>query len=392
VHNNPGKTFEPKQAVNGARFDVIVVGVGTMGAATCHHLAARGVRVLGLEQYGSPHHLGSHGGRTRALRYGYAEHPDYVTLVQRAAEQWRSVERAAGRTLFSKTGALIVAEPGRPMFDDTLHSLELHQIPHEVLGPDDLEARFPQFHLPPEKQGVLDFQAGFLRPERCIEALIELALRKGATIQTYEPVVDWQSDGSGVKVTTSRGTYAADRLIFAAGAGTDALVRDLGVDLVVSRQVQAWFRPTQAEMFQPGVFPIWVVEPKGDRYIYGFPIADDDFAVKVADDSRLHHTTLETVSRTPTVADAEYLRREFSRILPEAAGTLLTMQVCLYTNTPDLNFILDFHPAHGNVVLGCGFSGHGFKFAPVVGEVLSDLALQGRTTLPVDFLRLSRFE
>jgi len=378
--------------VNTDRYDVIVVGVGSMGAAACYHLASRGARVLGLEQYGSPHLMGSHGGRSRALRYGYAEHPDYVALVQRAAGLWRRVEQEADRTLFTKTGALIISEPGTPMFDDTLHSLVLHQVPHEVLGSDELAARYPQFHVTPREQGILDTQAGFLRPERCIEAFIELASRKGAVIQMYEPVVDWRSEDHGVTVTTSLGSYAADRVVFAAGARTDALVRDLGVDLAVSRQVQAWFRPKRAEIFRPGVFPIWTVESKDDRYIYGFPIADDEFTVKVADHSRVDPTTVETVSRTPTAADGNSLRHELSRVLPEAAGTLHSMQICLYANSPDENFILDVHPAHENVILGCGFSGHGFKFSPVVGEVLADLALQGRTALPVDFLRLSRFE
>lgn len=372
-------------------YDVIVVGVGTMGSAACDALARRGARVLGLEQFGITHSMGSHGGRTRMIRSAYREHPDYVALVRRAAGLWRDLEQASGRTLFTNTGLLFIGSPEDELLKDSLQCVQQHGIRHEVLAHAELNRRFPQFRLAPEKCGFIDFEAGFLRPEKCIESFADRAFRHGAEIHTYEPVVAWEADGHGGEVRTSRGRYAAERLVFTPGPWADRLLTDLGVKLTLTRQVQAWFRPLRPELFRLDRFLPWTVQVDPERNIYGFPMVDDEIGVKVAEHSRICRTTLEEVSRVPSADDEASLRRELSQLLPDAAGPALSLQVCLYTNTPDHQFILDIHPRWPRVVLACGFSGHGFKFAPVIGEALSDLALNGRTDLPIQFLGLHRF-
>ncbi|MBI2190758.1 MAG: N-methyl-L-tryptophan oxidase [Planctomycetes bacterium] len=371
--------------------DVIVVGVGTMGSAACDALARRGVSVLGLEQFGIPHSMGSHSGRTRMIRSAYREHPDYVVLVRRAADLWRDLERASGRTLLTPSGLIFIGSPKDQLLEESLQCVQQHGVRHEILSPADLRRRFPQFRLPTDRGAFIDLEAGFLRPEKCIESFTDRAFRHGGEIHTYEPVVAWKADGNGVEVQTSRGRYPAGRLVFTPGPWADRLLTDLGVKLTLTRQVQAWFRPLRPEMFGLDRFLPWTVQVDAERNIYGFPMVDDEIGVKVAEHSRVHRTTLEEVSRVPSAEDEALLRRELGQLLPDAAGPALSLQVCLYTNTPDHQFIIDLHPRWPAVVLACGFSGHGFKFAPVVGEALADLALEGRTGLPIQFLGLHRF-
>ena len=346
---------------------------------------------LGLERFGITHAYGSHAGESRVIRLAYREGPSYVNLVKRAAARWRALEAEVGSDLFSATGVLLLSEIGEDVLDRSTRVADQCGVRCEKLSHEDLRQRFPQFTLPPAKQGLWDIDAGFLRPERCIESLVEVAQREGADVHAYESVSSWKPDGGSYRVATPEAVYHADRLVFTAGAWTDRLVRDLGVTLTLSRKVQAWFRPIRPERFTPDVFPVWFIQIEQGQNLYGFPLVDGGFGVKVAEHNHLDETTLDVVSRDPTLNDRTILRQELRKLLPDAAGPILGMRVCLYTNSPDGDFIVDRHSQHDGVVLGCGFSDHGFKFASAVGEVLAKLALDEDSGLDVGFLGLGRF-
>ena len=374
-----------------AGFDVIVVGIGAMGSAACRHLAGRGARVLGLERFDIPHALGSSHGFSRMIRLAYYEHPDYVPLLRRAYDLWRQLEADSGQNLLFETGGVYMGPPDGHVVRGAVGAAELHGLDHERLSRDTLARRFPQFALPEHFVGVWEPRAGFLVPEKVIAAQAEAALRAGADLRGREEVVRWEAGTSGVAVWTNKGEYRADRLVFCGGPWTTKLVRDLGVELVVTRQVLGWVWPRRPELFPLGTFPVWGIENADGSLAYGFPMTSDNPGLKVARHGRGPATDPDQVRREATPADEAEVRGILSRNLPDGDGPLLSVRTCLYTNSPDGHFVIDFHPAHDRVVLACGFSGHGFKFASVIGQVLADLALDGASGLPVGFLGLRRF-
>jgi len=374
----------------GSGYDVIVVGVGAMGSSTCLHLARRGARVLGLEQFDIPHALGSSHGFSRMIRMAYYEHPDYVPLLRRAYELWHELESDSGQKLLYETGGVYMGPPTGQVVSGAIRAAKEHGLAHEALSHDDIAKRFPQFHIPGVFTGVWEPRAGFLLPEKVIAAQAELALRAGADFRGREPVVAWKATSSGVSVHTDKNEYHADRLVFCGGPWTGKLVRDLGVELVVTRQVLGWLWPRRPELFSFGTFSVWGIEADDGSLSYGFPMMPENPGLKVARHGRGQPTDPDTVKRDATPQDEAEVRQIVERNLPDGAGPLLSLRTCLYTNSPDGHFILDAHPAHPNVLLACGFSGHGFKFASVIGEVMADLATRGATELPVGFLGLSR--
>ena len=375
-------------------FDVIVVGVGAMGSAACYQLAARGASVLGLEQFGIPNTLGSSHGESRMLRLCYFEHPDYVPLLQRACELWVRLEHDSARKLLHTTGGIYMGRPDSEFISGTLRSAVQHRLAHESLDHAQLAHRFGQFNLPKDYVGVYEPGAGLLLPERVISAHAELAMRQGAVLHGQEPVRDWQAGDDGVVVHTDRATYHADHLVVSGGAWSSRLLGDLGVELVVTRQVVGWVWPKRPELFELGALPIWAIDnPRRGQpgLLYGFPMLPETPGLKIAHHFPGEPTTPDTIDRQALPGDEDDFRPALGRFIPHADGPLLSMHVCMYTNTPDSHFIIDRHPAHDRVTLACGFSGHGFKFASVIGEALADLALTGRTDLPIEFLGLSRF-
>jgi sarcosine oxidase len=371
-----------------ARFDAIVVGVGGMGSAALYHLARRGRRVLGLERFDIPHEMGSSHGVTRIIRLAYYEDAAYVPLLRRAYELWRALERDANEKLLYITGS-VDAGPG--VFEGSLQSCERHDLPHEILDGRELTRRCPAYRLERETMAVLQPDGGFLLPERCIVAHVQLAHALGAVIHARERVLDWEPTSDGVRVRTERGEYEAERLVIASGAWTARLAR-LPADLVVpERQVLAWLQPLRTEFFTPERFPVFNAVVDEGRY-YGFPI----FAVPGFKFGRYHHlgerVDPDEMHREPNRADEETLRPFAERYFPDGAGPTIALKVCLFENSPDEHFILDVHPACERVVLAAGFSGHGYKFRSVVGEIMADLALGGTTAHDIGFLRLARFE
>ncbi len=374
-------------------FPLVVVGLGAMGSSACWHLARRGVRVLGLERFGIPHANGSSHGFSRMIRMAYYEHPDYVPLLRRAYALWAELEAVSGRRLLYETGGLYLGPPGGGLVAGSLASARRHGIAHELLGPGEIARRFPAFQAPDDWAALFEERAGLLLPERAIAAQAEAALRAGAELHGDEPLLEWRCDGGGLTLTTSRGRYLADRIIFCGGAWTDRLVERLGPRLTVTRQVMGWVWPRRPEMFALGRFPVWATDNPDGSIHYGFPMRPGDEApgLKLAWHGPGPETDPDRVRREPLPGDEESFRAPLTRFLPEGAGPTLAMRTCLYTNSPDHHFIIDRHPTDPRITLACGFSGHGFKFASVVGEILADLATTGTTPLPAQFLGLSRF-
>lgn len=373
------------------RYDVIVIGIGAMGSAACRHLAGRGARVLGLEQYGVPHNRGSSHGESRIIRLCYYEHPDYVPLLYRTYEGWERLEAESGEKLMNITGGLYMGEEDGEFIRGTLRSAREHDLPHEAMSRADVVRRFPQFRPPDSYMGVWEPRAGYVRPEAAISALTRRALECGAEVHGHEPVLDWRTDDGGVSVRTARATYRADQLIVTAGAWAGTLLGEIGIELEVTRQVLAWVWPASPQQFAADAFPIWGLDDPDGFFYYGFPLQPERVGLKVARHHQGTATTAETVDRNVTADDEREIRSALQQYVPGADGPVLAMSVCMYTNSPDGHFIIDRHPHEPRVLLAAGFTGHGFKFAPVVGEILADLALDGSTKLPADFLKLARF-
>ena len=373
------------------RYDVIVIGLGAMGSAACYHLAGRGARVLGLEKFDIPHGNGSSHGFTRMIRMAYREHPDYVPLVKSAFSLWRELEAESGQKLMQVTGGLYMGPIDGIYVGGALASAKKHTLPFELLDRSTIGRRYPQFEVPDNFVGMLEKNAGFIRPEKAVATHAGLALRRGAELHGQEPVIGWSADESGVEVVTERGSYRADQAIFCGGAWTDRLVRDLGIPLRVSRQVLGWVWPKKPEAFEFGRIPVWAIDNLDGSNHYGFPMTADSPGLKVAHNAAGPTTDPDIVGRSPMPGDEETFRGMLQKRIPDADGPLLSLRICLYTNTPDRYFIVDRHPHHSRVVLACGFSGHGFKFATVIGQILADLTTKGKTEHSIDFLGLSRF-
>jgi sarcosine oxidase len=371
-------------------YDVIIAGLGAMGSASAYHLTAAGSRVLGLDRFHPPHEFGSSHGLTRIIREAYFEHPSYVPLVQRAYWLWADLEKKSQRHLFVQTGGVMIGPSEGALVSGARRSAEEHRLRYELLSSTELHRRFPVFQPAAEMVGVWEPRAGVLFPELAIQTHLELAAKQGASLRFNEPVLKWEPDGQGVRVHTPTGTYTADRLMLAAGAWIQSLVQELKLPLSVERQVLYWFEPrSQAAAFQAPTCPIHIWEYAPRHFFYGFPELGD--GVKVA----LHHqgepTQPETVRREVSAQETESMRALLRRFLPAAEGRLRATEVCLYTNTPDEHFILDWHPRHPPVLLASPCSGHGFKFSSVIGE-LAALLLRGQPpSFDLSLFKISRF-
>ena len=377
-----------------AVFDVIVIGLGGMGRAAAYQLAARGQRVLGLERFGPAHTLGSSHGGSRIIRQAYFEDPAYVPLVLHAYELWQRLERETGRSLLRITGGLMLGHAGSEVVAGSLRSAREYGLLHETLDANEIRRRFPQFEVGAETVGLYETMAGIVYPEASVRAHLDRAAELGAVLRFEAPVTGWQAadTGDGVRVTTEAGTYQAARLIIAPGAWAPDLLGGLGLPLQVERQVQYWFDPRGGtEQFGPDRFPIFIWENADGVASYGFPAIDGPRGgVKVA----LHHNgapcTPESVDRTVHDDEVAAMRRYLADRIPALSGTLLKSATCMYTNTPHLNFVIGPHPRHPQVAIAAGFSGHGYKFAGVVGEILADLAIIGATRHPIQLFAPGR--
>ncbi len=373
------------------RYDAIVIGLGGMGSASAFHLARRGVRVLGLEQFQPLHQQGSSHGLTRIIRLAYHEHPSYVPLLRRSYELWHELEADAARELLIITGSLEGGPEDGPMFRGALQAAEEHDLEHEVLDLGELTRRYPVYeNLDPSTRVVWQPDGGFLLAEETMQAHFDGARAAGAELRFGEPVRAWEATDGAVRVETDSGTYEADRLVICAGAWARRMVPDLERLAVPERQVLAWLTPKRPEAFTVDRFPVFILDVTGGSY-YGFPV-HDGHGLKIG----WYHHFREPIDpddpdRSTRPDDEAALRSFVERHLPDAAGPTEMLRACLFTNSPDEHFIIDRLRGMPQVSIAAGFSGHGYKFCSVVGEIMADLALEGSTRHDIGLFRLDRF-
>ncbi|WP_298934375.1 N-methyl-L-tryptophan oxidase [uncultured Ramlibacter sp.] len=389
-------------------YDAIVVGLGAVGAATLYQAARRGARVLGIDQYQPPHDLGSSHGLTRITRLAVGEGDAYVPLVHRSHQIWRELESATGLDIMTTTAGLILgprdavaAHHGKPDFvRRTIACAQRHGIAHEVLDAAGIARRYPQFRLRGDELGYWEPQAGFVRPEAAIEAQLRLAGVLGAQLRTGERVLDLEPHAGGWQVRTDRATHVAAQLVLAAGPWIGQLLRDsLGhawsASFSVHRQVMHWFDAgAGTPAFAPGKFPvfIWKFGDAQEDYMYGFPaVGPGPLALKVATEQYSLSTTPATLERE--VSQVEGLAMHGSRVqgrfdIPRAPP--LQSRACMYTVTPDSNFVLDELPQWPGVHLASACSGHGFKHSAAVGEALAERVLGRTPTVDLSAFRHAR--
>jgi len=370
------------------RYDVVVVGVGGMGSAALYHLARRGKRVLGLERFDIPHELGSSHGITRIIRLAYFEDPSYVPLLRRAYELWRELEREANEQLLYVTG---IVEAGERIYEGALRSCLEHDLRHEELDGAEVSRRFPAYRLPEDLAVLFQPDGGFVLPERCIIAYVQGALARGATVHARERVLAWEETRDGVRIETERRAVEADQLILTAGAWSQDVARLPPGLVVAQRQVLAWLQPRQPDLFAPERFPVFNLEFEQGHF-YGFPV----FGIPGVKLGRYYHLEEkgdpDALPRDVTSRDETMIRWFAERYLPQGAGPTMALKTCLFELSPDEHFLIDRHPESDRAIVGAGFSGHGFKFCSVVGEILADLALEGGTQHDIGLFRLDRFD
>jgi sarcosine oxidase len=373
-------------------FEAIVVGLGAHGSATAAELGRRGLSVLGLERFGRGAEMGSSGGRSRMMRLANYEDPALSPLASAAWDSWRDLEAETGSEILSITGGLYAGPADSRLVGGSIRSAEAHGVEHEILDADEIHRRWPVFELAQESVGVLDTRAGTLRADRAIEAQLRVAERHGAILEFERRVVDWRpAPGGGFEVETADGRIeGAAHLLLTAGSWLGSLVPDLGLPLQVERESVCWFEPTVDPVaIGADRMPMWIVAWEGQAY-YGFR-HDPDLGLKISIHHWGVHVDPETVDRVVGPADEERVRRFVRQYMPAADGPLVNTKVCLYTNTPDEAFVIDRHSAADGVAFASACSGQGFKYAPVVGRMLADLAVSGSTTWPIGPFRADRF-
>jgi len=378
--------------MNTRHYKAIVVGLGAMGCATLYHLARRGWRVLGLEQFTAGHDRGSSHGDTRIIRETYFEHPLYVPLVRRAHELWLELEKESGESLMTITGGLMIGPTDGSIVSGSLRSAAEHNLPHALLSAEEVRERFPPFRLAKGLVAVLDPRAGFLDPQACTRAHLKLAQDAGAAVRFNDPLLDWNISAETVRVTTASEAYTADRLVLAAGPWNSRLVPDLELPLTIERQAVFWLDPgTDATVYDVEQFPIYAYEYVAGNICYGFPRLPRGVKASVmhAGETVRHP---DKVNRTVGEFEVNPLRAALRPILPELAESpVRASDVCLFTNTPDHDFIIDFHPFFPQVLISSPCSGHGFKFASAIGELQADLLTKGKTAFDLSPFRIGRW-
>jgi len=371
-------------------YDVAVIGLGAMGSAALFHLAQRGINAIGIERFEPGHDRGSSHGESRIIRLAYFEHPSYVPLLRRAYENWRALETLSGENLLTITGILEAGPPGSPLVACSLEACRLHDIDHEELEGRAISSRFPAFHLPESYRGVWQRDGGYLKPELAIQTHLRLATAAGAETLTGTAVRAVTPTPGHIAIDLGDRTIEAGAVILGTGAWIGDLVPALKRHLRLTRQTLCWYRPKTPAPFAPGKLPVFIVESEDDA-VYGFP----DFAgtgFKCAS-HRIGPVQLhaDDARATPAAEDAAPTDRFLARFMPEALGGLAAMKTCLYTRTPDEDFILDLAPDDPRLVIASPCSGHGFKFASVIGEILADLATTGTTPHDISRLSFARF-
>lgn len=369
--------------------DVIVVGVGGMGSAAADALAGRGQRVLALEQFEIAHSRGASHGRTRIVRQAYFESPAYIPLLRQAYSLWDDLP---SEWSLHRVGCLMLGGAGSPVVTGAAASAAAWDIAVETLTAAEIRRRFPQFAPGPDDVAVLEPDAGYVRPEETVAFLAGRARRRGARVVTGVRVLGWELTGEGVRVRSTGGVHEARRLVLTAGAWTPGLAGSLGLPIRVERRVMHFFEPpANRPGFAPGVMPTFIWDLDSGDSIYGFP-RDGADGVKAGFHNRGAETDPDHPQPDGSPEEVEAMRAILAERLPGVPGRHVRSVGCTYALTPDHDFVLGLVPGtQDRVVVAAGFSGHGFKFVPVVGEVLADLAVDGQTSFDLGFLSPDRF-
>ncbi len=385
-------------------FDTIVCGLGAMGSAAVYQLAKRGNKVLGLDRFSPPHDNGSSHGESRIIRQAIGEGEEYVPLVLRSYELWREIEKATGKELLTITGGLTLESQNsegvmhgrRDFLDQAIRCAKKFDIRHEILETADIRKRYPQFAVTDER-AYFEYETGFLRPELCIGAQLHLARKHGAVVQTDETIVSVEGRaGSGVTVQTSRGTYSAEKVVITAGAWISRFLPPAYAHLFkVHRQVMYWFdiredcRSTFAAPGSP-IF-IWIFAKGGEFGFYGFPTLDGK-TIKIATEQFTVITDPDHVQRGVSVEEKQSMYKDYVQgRLPGISDRCGTAASCLYTTTPDSNFVIDVHPDNDRIMIASPCSGHGFKHSAAIGEALAEQVIDGESQIDISSFSMKRF-
>ena len=370
-------------------YDVAVIGLGAMGSAAFFHLARRGRKVIGLEQFQPGHDKGSSHGESRAIRLSYFEHPSYVPLLRRAFESWRELEALCREPVFTANGILEAGYPGNSLVGGSRQASLLHDLDHTMLTGAEVNRRFPAFRLPDNWEALYQPQGGFVRPETAIHAYVRLGTHHGGTVQTGTRVLAIEPRGSGIAIRTEHETIEAGAVVVAAGAWIGELVPELRRHLTVTRQVIGWFEPVAPALVALDAFPTFLLRAEDDSY-YGFPnFAGTGVKAGSHNESGILPSA-DALEQDAGPRDEARIRRLFSRYIPAADGPLNAMRTCLYTRTLDEDFVIDRAPVDPRIILASPCSGHGFKFASVLGEVLADLAEARNPVFDLGRFRIDR--
>lgn len=380
-----------------------MLGLGAMGSATTYQLAKSGSTVLGIDQFSPPHTQGSTHGDTRVTRLAIGEGEQYTPLALRSHELWREIEKEMGRSLLTTNGGLIISSGAKTtinheenFFENTIAAAEKYNIAHEILNAEQIRKRFPQFNVQDNEVGYFEPGAGYVRPEECVKAQLELAKKYGADIKNGEKVLGFRSDGNGVSVSTTKGEYSAEKLIITAGPWLPALLGEKYARYFkVSRQVLYWFDIKDPHVsFLPEHCPVFIWELQGNKQgLYGFPaINGSEGGVKIATEQYETTTTPNAVDRTVSAEETEAMYKNFiAPYFPSLSSKCVRAVSCLYTVTPDSGFIIDFHPEMENVIVASPCSGHGFKHSAAIGESLSQLVTKGKSAIDLSPFEFQRF-
>jgi len=381
------------------QFDYIVIGVGSMGSSTCYHLAKSSAHVMGIEQFELAHEKGAHSGQSRIVRKAYFEHPDYIPLLERAYQNWQEIERISGNKLYHQTGLFYSAPQGHAIIENIRDAAKRYKIPLMDSAQQDEIPILPLFSVPDHYEWIYEPEAGFVETEKTILTYVEEAKKLGAVIHQQEKVIDWQVTDDGVVVSTEKGQYTCRKIIVTAGPWSAKLMPSINDQLKITRQTLMWLQPEEPTLFQSTKFPCWfVVDKDKPGAYYGFPIAPindhkNPNGFKFAYHYPGDETDPDEVNKSISSEDIQPLLAFIDTYIPKAKGQVLGVKTCLYSNSQDEHFVIDsLRDTDGKVCYARGFSGHGFKFVSVVGEIMADLALKGTTSLPIGFLRADRFE
>ncbi|MBM7599250.1 N-methyl-L-tryptophan oxidase [Virgibacillus halotolerans] len=372
-------------------YSVIVVGAGSIGMATGYYLGKKGVDTLLIDAFNPPHGKGSHHGETRLIRHAAGEGRQYVPLALRAQDLWYQLEKEIGKTLFYPTGTLMVGEEGAPFINETIKSANEFSLPLEKLTAKEIQKRWPRFSVPDYFTGYFEPSSGALLNEECIKAYRQLSESYPVTLQTNANVISINSFNDVAIVKTKNKTYYADKVIVSAGAWTGELLRSLDLPLQTVRKTFGWFE-TNDTSFQPPMLPCFYFNLDDQKY-YGFPDINKN-GIKIGrNDSERdidpHYMKQDFGKYTSDKDDLKYFVEKF---IPKATKKFKCGKACMITNTPDKNFIIDIHPKLTNVIIAAGFSGHGFKYSSVIGEILSQLVIDGHTTHDISEFSITRKE